>query len=351
MSRQLGIGLVGAGRFGAFCVDAFADLPGTRVVAVMDAVRPRAYEVAPPGASIHDDFDALLHDPAVDIVHIGTPPFLHGSMARRAAEQGKHVFVEKPLATSLDEARAAMDAATCNDVQLSIDYVLHHHPLHRLAIALSQSGALGGLQHFALENFASSESLPADQWFWDPAMSGGIHVEHGVHFFDLCLALVGEEPDSVSGTAQRRPDGRADRVSALLGFGNRAASTFYHSFNRSAATERTTIRLAFENGRVTIDGWIPTRLEMDSVVDPDALDGLRALFAEALGTIETASALGPPSVRVEAVVEAPDRQNQYRLAVRSGMSDLIAAIEGAHLLQVTAGDGLRSLEIAIRSSP
>jgi predicted dehydrogenase len=350
VSRRLGIGLVGAGRFGAFCVGAFQGLPDARVIAVVDADRYRAAEIAPPGAVVHEDFEALLDDPAVDIVHIGTPPFLHGLMAVRAAERGKHVFVEKPLATRLDEGSAAIDAATRAGVQLSIDYVLRHHPLHRLAIALSRSGALGRIQHFALENFASSDALPPDHWFWDPVQSGGIHVEHGVHFFDLCVALVGRDPDSVSGTQQRRADGRTDRVSALLGFGDQTAAVFYHSFNRTAATERTTIRLAFERGHVTIDGWIPTRLEMDGLAAPDDMALLQELFADALRTTATVSASGPQSVRVEAVKEAPDRQDQYRLAVRAGMIDLIAAIKGVRPLQVTAADGLRSLDIARRAS-
>lgn len=351
MSRELGIGLAGAGRFGAFCIEAFADLGGARVVAVMDADRARAADVAPEGAAVHGDFETLLEDPSVDIVHIGTPPFLHGPMARRAAECGKHVFVEKPLATTREDARAAVRAAMDHGVQLTVDHVLRHHPLHRLAIGLSRSNALGSLQQFALENFASSENLPSDHWFWDPRRSGGIHVEHGVHFFDLCLALIGMEPDLVTGTGHRRPDGRVDRVSAVLGFGDRAVASFYHSFDRSNETERTTIRLAFQYGHVVIGGWIPTRLEMDGEVPPAAVSSLRKLFGDTLRTTETVSATGMMSVGVKAVASMPDRQEQYRLAVRAGMSDLIAAIDGTRPLRVTPADGLRSLDIAIRASP
>ncbi len=245
MSRTLGIGLAGAGRFGAFCVEAFRDLPGARVVAVMDTDRSRAGGCR----AARRDGPRRLRAPACrpgrrhrPYRHAAIPPRADGPPGGRG---GKHVFVEKPLATTMDEALAAVDAATASGVQLSIDYVLRHHPLHRLAIDLTRSDALGGLQHFALENFASSEALPADHWFWDPARSGGIHVEHGVHFFDLCLALVGKEPDAVSGTAQRRSDGRTDRVAALLRFGDQTTATFFHAFNRTSVTERTTIRLAF----------------------------------------------------------------------------------------------------------
>lgn len=67
-------------------------------------------------------------------------------MARQAAEVGKHIFVEKPLATSMEEAVAAMEAARAAGVQLGIDYVLRHHPLHRLAAEVIRSGALDEFQ-------------------------------------------------------------------------------------------------------------------------------------------------------------------------------------------------------------
>jgi predicted dehydrogenase len=345
----LGIGIVGAGRFGAFCLDAFEDLDGATVVAIADVDPARAADVAalaPGRVAVHPDLDALLDDPAVDIVHIGTPPMLHGPFAARAAERGKHVFVEKPLATSRESAVAAVEAADRARVQLSIDYVLRHHPLHRLGLALARSGALGGLQLFALENFASCETLPREHWFWDVTMSGGIHVEHGVHFFDLAIALAGATPSAVWGTQQARPDGAIDRVSALARFGDATAATFHHAFTRTGATERTTIRLAFERGHVTIEGWIPTRLVADAVVDAADAEVLRGLFD---GAVDVRPGNGD-RVEVLAAAEAPDRSGEYSRAIRAGMADLVAAIHGIRPLQVTAADGLRSLEFALLAS-
>lgn len=350
MNRPLGIGIVGAGRFTAFCVAAFEGLPGARVVAAMDADPGRAEALAPPGAATYADLEALLGDPAVDIVHVATPPYLHGPITQRAAECGKHVFVEKPLATTLEAARAALAAVDRAGVRVSIDYVLRHHPLHRLAIDLTRSGALGDLQYFALENFASSENLPPEHWFWDPAMSGGIHVEHGVHFFDLCLAMAGREPDEVSGATQVRSDGRADRVSALLRFGDAMAATFYHSFNRTAATERTTIRLAFSQGHATIQGWIPTRLDVEGTVQPEAVETLRSLFGSGLHGITPSPGGGRGIVGVAAAVERRDRQADYRQAIRAGIGNLARAIVRDEPLEVTAENGLRSLEVALRAT-
>lgn len=350
MNRGLGIGLVGTGGFGAFCVRALEDLPGARIVAVMDVDRTRAEAIAPSGATAHDTLEALLDDRAVDIVHIATPPVFHAPIARQSAEHGKHVFVEKPLAIDLDAARIAIQAAERSGVQLSIDYVLRHHPIHRLALDVTHLGVLGGLQHFALENFASAENLPAAHWFWDPSQSGGIHVEHGVHFFDLLLAHAGRDPDAVIGTAQARSDGRIDRVGALLRFGDALVATLYHSFNRTRATEQTILRLDFEHGHATIAGWIPTRLEIEGTVAAGADLTLRALLGDALTSGNQSARRNEGRVPIAAIVERPDRKRDYMLAIRAGMSELVAAIREGRPLMVTPQDGLRSLDIALRAS-
>jgi hypothetical protein len=102
---------------------------------------------------------------------------------------------------------------------------------------------------------------------------------------------------------------------------------------------------------VRIEGWIPTRLELDGVVDASALPELRRLLPD-LRVVDEPSRLGDNGRRsVQAVVEAPDRQLEYRLAVRAGMTDLIRAIRGSRRLEVTEADGLRSLELAIRATP
>jgi predicted dehydrogenase len=347
VSRVFGIGLVGAGGFGTFCVRAFEDLPQARVVAVMDADMSRADRVAPVGAARYDDLEAFLDDRAVDIVHIVTPPYLHGSIARQAAAHGKHVLVEKPLATTVEDAQAAVDAGQRSGVQLSIDYVLRHHPIHRLAMQLTRLGALGRLQHFVLENFASSEHLPPDHWFWDQAKSGGIHVEHGVHFFDLLLAHAGREPDLVFGAAQARSDGRVDRVGAYLPFGDELIATLYHSFNRDDASEQTTIRLAFEHGRATIEGWIPTRMDIEGTIPVTAEPAVRALLGDALRIGARAAAGDGERETIAATIERPERQREYVLAIRQGMTDLLAAIEHGRALTVTPQDGMRSLRIAL----
>jgi predicted dehydrogenase len=358
-----GVGLIGVGGFGAFCAAAYRAMDEVRLVAVADVDVARARAAAPDGAAVYADDRELLADPRVDVVAVNTPPFLHARMARAAAEAGKHVFVEKPLATSLDDARDVIAAAKRAGVQMSVDFVLRHHPLHRRAADVVHSGALGPLRHWALENFATDAGLDPGHWFWDPVLSGGIHVEHGVHFFDLCNVLVGREPTAVWGGQQQRPDGRVDRVSALVQYGDEVTATFYHAFNQIRRFERTTLRLTCERGQIVLQGWIPTELRLRGWVDAQGLAALRSCFeseravrvverlAGAAGDFEHGGRRDRLTVVVEAEARVPDRQGAYRRAIQAGMRDLVAAIREGRAPAVTAEDGLRSLTIALAATP
>ena len=107
-----------------------------------------------------------------------------------------------------------------------------------------------------------------------------------------CASPWSEGPSSVSGTEHHRADGGIDPSERDPGFRRPGGGLLLPSFDRTLATERTTIRLAFERGHVVIDGWIPTRLEMDGLVFPDAVADLRALFADALHATEADTGTG-----------------------------------------------------------
>ena len=357
MAEPLGVGLVGAGGFGEFCSAAFQEMREVRLVAVADVHEERAAACAPPDARVYRDYAGLLADPAVDIVAINTPPHLHAEIAIEGAAAGKHLFVEKPLATSMPDGLAAVRAARQAGVLLTVDYVLRFHPLHVLALSIVHSGAFGPVQHWSLENFATDEPLLPGHWFWDQAQSGGIHVEHGVHFIDLCNQMVGRAPDAVTGTAQRRADGRVDRVGATARYGDDVLATFFHSFTQIRSIEQTTIRIGCARGHLTIEGWIPTRLVLHGLVDAAGLDSLRRLLGDHLGIerrfsadeaiFEHGGTTERLSASVSATVTAPERQQDYKRAIQAAMRNFVGAIRGAEPLRVTPEDALQSLAVAL----
>jgi predicted dehydrogenase len=352
-----GLGLVGAGAFGEFCLDAYGEMEDISIIAVADIDFHRAQKLAPDGVKAYRDYQSMLNNSEVEIVAINTPPHLHGEMVRLAAEAGKHIFVEKPFALSLEEAYKAAEAVHSANVQIGINYVLRHHPIHKITAEIVHSQALGKFQHWSLENFASDDSLTPDHWIWDLLKSGGILVEHGVHFFDLCNHFAGRNPTEVSGNSQKRSDGRTDRTSGIVKYGDEILATFFHSFNQIGFIEQTTIRVDCTRGHIVIEGWIPTRLDLHGLVDREGLTTLKSLFKDRIminnefqdttTMFQHGGVTEQINAEVSVQIEIPNRQEEYQRAIQTGMKGLIAAINRDHSLNIGLDDAILSLAVAL----
>ncbi|QPP05804.1 Gfo/Idh/MocA family oxidoreductase [Streptomyces bathyalis] len=266
----LGLGLVGCGSFGAYVLDAVAGLPGLRIAAVADPDPSRAKPLgAQHDATVHDGLASLLATDGVDLVALATPPATHAGMAIAALRAGKHVFCEKPLATTTEDAARVRDEVNRSPGTLAVDHVLRYNPLLRAVERLIAEGLLSPPRRFLFENDASDEDLGPDHWFWDPAHSGGIFIEHGVHFFDAARALIGSEPESVRATAVRRPGGPVDMVIADAVHPGGVLATHLHSFTHAHRCERQLMRLdhGFAESRIT--GWIPAHATITAWTDDE----------------------------------------------------------------------------------
>lgn len=353
MAETLGVGILGYGVFGEISADQYASISGLRIVAVADNDPGRQHAAAQRfEARGYANITSLLADPAVDIVVINTPPWLHGPQALQAAQAGKHLFVEKPLATSIPEAQAILQVVQDRGLQVSVDYVMRHVPLYTTLRALVQSDILGAVTYMALENHASNEALHANHWFWDRAKSGGIFVEHGVHFFDLCNQLSGGAAANVTGFAHTGADGRQDRVLASVQYANGVMGTFYHGFDRRAILERTRLRVTLERGMVQAFGWIPERLEIEGIVPDGRTEELSHILGVAVQPVTMPAPPGvpggTPGTVATATLTRPDRTADYAAAIRAGMADLVRAIrEPGFSPQVTPADGYTSLALAL----
>ncbi len=362
-TTSLPIGIIGPRGFGAFCTEAFREAGTAHVVAyagrgqaALEAAA-RQYNVS----RTYTDWRALIADPALEIVHVVTPPGLHAEMAVAALRAGKHVFAEKPLATTDEDARRILETAREAGRLVGINYVMRYDPLYQLVLEIAQSQILGALTHVGFENYASDEGLSDDHWFWDKPQSGGIFVEHGVHFFDIVGAIVGAPALSVLGQTWTRPDGTAkeDRVQAIVTYASGVEASFYHAFNRPGALEKQTAHFAFERGHVSLDGWIPTTLHLSAIVSDNNLAALRELMSVTVVDDEGFSGSAGRTVRgggqdyhVHHRVHAQERLAAptpvYKKAVGDAMTDFVRAIgDPAHVRCVTAEDGARSLAVAV----
>lgn len=322
--------MVGAGAFGRFCIDAYRQ---TRDIIVAAVVDPIASDPVP-GVRWERDLDAILTDGSIEVVHLATPPYVRAALAEPSLRAGKSVFCEKPLALSLSEADRMIAVARSSGVGLGVNYVMRHHPAFTLLEALMSSSLFGRVRTVSLQNFA--QSLPPGHWMWDPARSGGIFVEHGVHFFDAYGRLVGRPLRLWGGSPTARS------VETTIQYDGGAVGRYYHEFAYPRSVERTAGMVFAERGRVEIDGWIPTRLHGAVAAEPAEVQGV----AEAAGLDMRVVAGEAPHFDVR----FGDRDEAYAAAVISGMRELIALHrDPQYHMTVTLEQARESLALALRA--
>jgi predicted dehydrogenase len=334
-STRLGVGIVGYGRFGRFLHAALRD----QVVAVCDRVPREALDLS---ARTYTDPTALFVDPDVAIVWVSTEPAAHAGLAVQALEAGMHVVVEKPLALTMEDARRVVDAAAATGLLVTVDHVLRHQVLVRAVEAIGDEGQLGSLRTFAVSNYANVDAVPPDHWFWDEGRSGGILVEHGVHFFDLAGQFARSPVERLVAFRQVRPDGRTDGVAATVVHGNGVIAHHTHVFCRSAEAERTTIDLGFERGSVTLTGWIPLQGEVWADPGLETLKRLEAL----LPAYRLIGDKAFPAVRARFSLNE-SKQAVYGTALRALLGNLEAAAAGRESLLVPLQEAASALETAL----
>lgn len=246
-------GLIGCGRFGQFCLEALRS--PFEPVAAADLDPSLAARTGLPGGSPGE----LLARPEVEMVHIATPPWTHYELTRAALLAGKHVLCEKPLALTLEQAEELVTLASEKRLRLAVNHLLRYSELLQAVKRILDSEVLGKPLHAFFENYAQNEHLPPDHWFWDPERSGGIFIEHGVHFFDLHRWWFG--PGQVLASVLQ-----PQQVSCLALHGEVNVHS-YHGFTQPARLDRADHRIVCERGDLRIAGWIPETLEVHGLAD------------------------------------------------------------------------------------
>ena len=193
---MINVAILGAGFMGSAHAANYKALDGrVRVKTVCSRTAERAARVAATvGAESATDLEAALSDPSIDAVDICLPTPLHREAAERAFAAGKHVFLEKPIALTAEDADAIIRAAERSRRLLMVGLVLRFWPEY---VELKRRIAAGELGR-PLAVSAHRLSPPADwnEWMADPAQSGGTPVDLMIHDFDQMNWLLGR-PRSV----------------------------------------------------------------------------------------------------------------------------------------------------------
>lgn len=141
---EVGFGVIGVGTWGRLHAEVYASTRGARLQAVCDADEARAVAVAEEcGGAAYARYDELLDDPMVQAVSVVLPDFLHAEACLAAIRRGKHVLVEKPLATSEDEALQIVEAARTAGITLMVDFHNRWSPMFCALKAALTVGDIG----------------------------------------------------------------------------------------------------------------------------------------------------------------------------------------------------------------
>lgn len=235
-THSLGWGLIGASDIAETrMIPAVAAQPDSRVAAVMSrsVERARDYAVRHDIPQAYDSLDALLADPAVDVVYISTTNDLHHDQAIAAARAGKHVLCEKPLALTVAAAREVVEACAAAGVVLGTNHHLRNAVTHRALRRLIGDGAIG--QPLAARVF-HAVYLPPRLQGWRvtaPAAGGGVIFDITVHDADTLRFVLGDE--AVEATALTARQGLAageieDAVMGVLRFDGGALAQHHDAF-------------------------------------------------------------------------------------------------------------------------
>jgi predicted dehydrogenase len=213
------IGIIGAARVAVYAMLAPAR-DNARVtvaaVAARDPARARAFAEAHGIPRIHESYEALIGDPAIDLVYVATPPTLHADVAIKALRASKHVLVEKPFAADAGEARAILDAARAAGRRVFEAFHYRHHRLWGRIVDLVRSGVLGPLKTIEA-GFHVPIAKSADEFRWNPRLGGGALMDLGCYALQWARVVAGEEPD-VTSASMRMVDGVDAETEAVLRF-------------------------------------------------------------------------------------------------------------------------------------
>jgi len=196
----LGVGIIGAGKHGERYLRHVADVPELRLVALARRDRGRGEAQARAyGCRFHADAAHLIADPDVQAVVIVVPPTLNAELASSVARAGKHLLIEKPLATTLADCRRIAAAVGESGVTAMVAHTLRFNAV--VAAIRAALPAIGRLHAAVITQRFEPSTLA---WLDTPAVAGGGIVLHtGVHSFDLLRHLTGDEARHVSARVDR----------------------------------------------------------------------------------------------------------------------------------------------------
>jgi len=307
------VGVVGAGSLGFHHIRILRDLPGIRFAGFVETKRERATEVEQQlGVAAHPTLAALLD--VADAIVIVVPTPAHFAVASEAIDKGKHVFIEKPITTTLEEAEALLDLARQRGVIVQIGHIERFNRAVRAA-----------LPFVSKPRFIDSERLAP---FSPRGSDVAVVLDLMIHDIDLLLTLVGSTAKEIDAVGIPVLTPMLDIANARVTFSSGAVANITSS--RISREKKRKIRIFQQSGYLSLDLGAGTGEFFRLKPDIDPL------------TVRTAP------VDIAAFVDRIPLEAPEGEPLRLELESFIAALTGAGPVVVTGEDGRLALGVALR---
>ena len=204
------VGVIGYGYWGPNLVRNFAETPGARVGYVTDLRQDRLAQVTAryPATKVSTDYRDVLKDPAIDAVVIATPVSSHYELGMAALRAGKHVLIEKPIASSADQAEGLIDEAAKRKLVLMVDHTFVYTPAVGKIRELVENGDLGDVYYYDSVRINLGLFQHDVNVLWDLA----------VHDLSIMDFVLGQSPVAVTATGLSHVPGQPENIAYMTMF-------------------------------------------------------------------------------------------------------------------------------------
>lgn len=326
-SKPLGFAVIGCGRIAPNHGQAIADLDGAALIASADIVKERAIAFSKRfGGEPYRSYKEMLERTDIDAVCICTPSGMHAQMGIAAARAGKHVLVEKPMALSLKDADALIEACQRFGVQLGVVHQNRFNPaVVRLRRAL-EAGRFGQLNMgtAVLRWHRDQDYYAQAPWRGTWAQDGGCLMNQTIHAIDLLQWMMGPVESVHAYTATRMRNIEAeDNAAAVLRFRNGALGMIESSVTIYPKNLEETLNIFGATGTAVVGGVAVNRLETWRFADGQ--DREEVILAE----------------------QEADPASVYGWGHKPMIADFVQAIQNERAPIVPGPEGRKALEIIL----
>lgn len=187
-SEKIRVGLIGLGDMGMGHLEALKLFPNVEIVGLCDLNVP-----------FFTHYEDLLACKNLDAVFVSVPNYLHAKIGLAVLKSGRHLFLEKPLAHTVADAKKLLAAAKKSDSVFQVGHVYRYSPFYQAMAEWVDAGVIGKPQILWCQEFR--EPFPQHDWFYDRKKSGGTFVEKNCHHFDLFNWFADDRPKKVAAFA------------------------------------------------------------------------------------------------------------------------------------------------------